>query len=93
MIKEAVFVHAARARSKGNAAVRRAEILRLRFKEGMPIREITSAWNVDSTYLHNQYLQARKEFKNVLMEILALEHPHDGKGVERILAELRAVLM
>jgi hypothetical protein len=92
LIKEAVFVHASRARTKGEAAVQRAEILRLRFREGMPIREIVSAWNADSTYIHNQYSQARKEFKKVLMEILALEYSHAGKELEKVLSELRSVL-
>ena len=55
VVREAAERQAALAAGRGEAAVRRVELLRLRFHEGMPIREIARLWGVDAAVLHHEY--------------------------------------
>jgi len=71
------------------AAERRAELLRLRYHEGLPIREIASRWGVDRSWLHQECLRARREFKRALLEVLAEHQPGSKEEIE---AECRALL-
>lgn len=64
-----------RARSKGEDAVRRTEILRLRFEAGIPIREIARAWGEPAERIHQEYRRARAEFLECLEGELSR---HDG---------------
>lgn len=64
------------------AAVRRVELLRLRFREGRPIRDIASLWNVDSAWLHHQYAVARDEFRRALEDIVREEVGPDRAAAE-----------
>ncbi len=61
------------ARDAGAEARRRCELLRLRFQEGLPIREIAERWRVDAAQLHHAYATAREEFKAAL-RIVVHEH-------------------
>ena len=78
------------AREKGSDGARlRAELLRLRFGEGLPIREIAARWKVEPRSLHKAYEKARVEFRMCLSRVLA-EHGAAGGGeldseVKRIL--------
>ena len=92
MAKEAAALQAERARSVGEPAIRRTEILRLKFQEGMSIREIASLWHVDSAMLYREYAAARKEFEKSLRDILATDHSGSPEEVERVLADLKAIL-
>ncbi len=65
--------HAAYAATRGPAAERRVELLRLRFQEGLPIREIAQLWNEDAAKLHRDYLTARREFTGILRRVVAEE--------------------
>ena len=56
------------AERQGRAAERRLQILHLRFREGLPIREIACLWGVDPMVVHRQYALARKEFRRALMQ-------------------------
>jgi len=62
-----------RARAEnGSAGARlRIELLRLRFTEGLPIREIAAQWGVDPDAVHRAYAKAREEFKACLRRIVA----------------------
>jgi RNA polymerase sigma factor (sigma-70 family) len=51
----------------------RVELLRLRFTEGRPIREIAAQWEVEPGAVHRAYRKARDEFRQCLREIVA-EH-------------------
>jgi RNA polymerase sigma-70 factor (ECF subfamily) len=51
----------------------RIELLRLRFTEGLPIREIATQWEVDPDAVHRAYAKAREEFRKCLRRIVA-EH-------------------
>jgi RNA polymerase sigma factor (sigma-70 family) len=70
VLRQALERQEARAREKGETALRRLELLRLRFEEGLPIREIAKAWDVRPNTLHTEYLRARQEFEEALRGVL-----------------------
>jgi len=55
------------AAARGAEAARRVELLRLRFQEGLPIREIAARWDTDPAVVHRQYRTAREEFQEALV--------------------------
>jgi len=84
---------AQRARERGESALRRVELLRLRFQEGLPIREIASRWDEDPARLHHEYATARQEFREALHEEVAFHLPglpgEVARESERLLSLLR----
>ena len=56
LLDEADERYEAAARQKGDAALRRVELLRRRFQEDLPIREIAQQWNEDPARLHKEPL-------------------------------------
>lgn len=82
LMKEAHVLQAKRAGEKGEAASRRVELLRLRFEEGLSIREIARRWAADPASLHHQFAQARREFKAALLEVVTFHKPdsQDPRG-------------
>jgi DNA-directed RNA polymerase specialized sigma24 family protein len=93
LIREAVARHAAWARTEGDDASNRYELLRLRFEEGLPIRDIAALWKRDSADLHHEYAAARREFEIILRQVIA--ESADGRTpaeVSRILRELAATI-
>ena len=56
-------------------ATRRVELLRLRFQEGLPIRDIATKWNEDAARLHHEYATARDEFRAALRRVMAFHMP------------------
>ncbi|HEX5054278.1 MAG TPA: sigma-70 family RNA polymerase sigma factor [Planctomycetota bacterium] len=72
VMQEAARVMAARAQVAGTAARRRVEILRLRFQEGLPIREIARLWQCDAIELHREHAKAAREFKSALRIVVGL---------------------
>jgi len=83
LLDQAVVVQEEHAHAKGEAAVRRVELLRLRFNEDLPIREIARKWDMPAAKLHHEYARAREEFSAALREVLAFHNPDDPKAVER----------
>ncbi len=81
-----------RAEQTSAAAVRRVELLRLRFEHGLPIRAIAERWGVDPAHLHHEYAAARKEFKAALLEVVAFHHPGTPAEVEQEAADLLKAL-
>jgi RNA polymerase sigma-70 factor (ECF subfamily) len=81
VMREAAERHAALARVEGEAAMRRLEVLRLRFQEGLPIREIAARWGADPARLHHDYATARVEYRAALAAVVAEHHP--GADVEQ----------
>ncbi len=57
------------------AALRRVELLKLRFAEGLPIRDIAERWGIDAAVLHHEYAKARKEFTRALTTEVAFQCP------------------
>jgi len=81
------------ARENGPEAIRRVDLLRLRFQEGLPIRDIARRWNADPARLHHEYARARQEFLDALKDVVREHHPDiDGNldtECSRLLASLR----
>ena len=75
LIREAAELQAELAAASGPEAVRRVELLRLRFGACEPIREIAKRWGADPARVHTEYAQARVEFKRALTSIVKEHHP------------------
>lgn len=80
---EAARLQRQRAQELGDEAMRRVELLRLRFEGGLPIRTIAERWGVPAASLHHAYALARKEFKAALLEVVAFHHPGTPAEVEQ----------
>lgn len=81
-----------RARAAGPEAVRRVELLSLRFQEGTPIREIAERWRVDPAWLHHQYATAREEFHRALQEVVREHHGGGPRETEEECERLLSLL-
>jgi RNA polymerase sigma-70 factor (ECF subfamily) len=88
ILKAAVQLHAERAAGQDDAAVRRVELLRLRFQEGLPIREIARRWEEDPARLHREYARSRREFAAALREVVKLHLPGSPAAVDAECAKL-----
>ena len=69
------------------------ELLRLRFEEGLAIRDVAERWDVDVKRLHWDYRRGRKEYEACLREVVAFHYPNavddlDGE-CERVLDLIR----
>jgi RNA polymerase sigma-70 factor (ECF subfamily) len=80
IMAEAARLQRTRAEQHGPEAVRRVELLRLRFEENLPIRDIAALWEADPAAVHKSYALARKEFRSALLEVIAFHH--QGTAVE-----------
>ena len=58
----------------GPEAAERVELLRLRFYQDRPIREIAELWNAEAAHLHREYARARKEFEAALFDVVGWHH-------------------
>ncbi len=75
LVRQAGSRQEERAKASGERARRRVELLRLRSRESLPIREIARRWGADAAEVHKEYARARKEFRSALDEILSFHHP------------------
>jgi DNA-directed RNA polymerase specialized sigma24 family protein len=75
LLKEAARVQAEAAKTSGDRAVKRIELLRLRFQLGLPIRDIATKWNEDAAKLHHEFATARDEFRAALRKVVAFHMP------------------
>jgi RNA polymerase sigma-70 factor (ECF subfamily) len=66
-----------------HAGGRHAEILRMRFAENLPVREIASRRNEDPAAVHRQYARARDAFKEALFQVVAEHHGGSRAEIER----------
>jgi len=73
-------------------AAERIELLRLRFYQDMPIREIAGMWNADAAVLHRQYARARKEFEAALYDVVSWHHSGTPGEIRRESERLLALL-
>jgi RNA polymerase sigma-70 factor (ECF subfamily) len=92
LLREAGRLQEDRARTAGADALRRVDLLRLRFQDDLPIREIARKWGVDAERLHKEYARARQEFKAALLDVVAFHHPGPAAEVERVCAGLLDLL-
>jgi RNA polymerase sigma-70 factor (ECF subfamily) len=88
VVREAAERQSVLAARRGDAASRSVELLRLRFHEGMPIREIARLWGLDAASLHHEYARARQEFRSALREVIAAQHPGSPEDIDRECAQL-----
>ena len=92
IMAEAAALQRRRADERGPEAVRRVELLRLRFEENMPIRAIAERWGAEAARLHHAYALARREFRAALLEVVAFHHPGTAAEVEQEAADLLKAL-
>ena len=88
ILREAAELQLARARENGPDAVRRHNLLALRYGQDLPIREIATRWDVDPARLHREYPKAREEFKRALMDVVRDLQGGDRRAVEAECARL-----
>ncbi len=92
MMREAAARQRANSEVKGANAVRRLDLLRLRFYEGRPIRDIADLWGVEASEVHREYARARKEFRAALGEVVAYHMPGSAEAVDQECARLLEML-
>lgn len=92
LLREAARRQEKRARNADADALRRVELLRLRFHDGLPIRAIAERWQIDAATLHREYAKARQEFKAALAEVVAFHHPGAAAAIEQECLHLLALL-
>ncbi len=91
VVEEAAERMRERARLLGRDALARVEILRLRFDDSLPIRDIAPRLGISVERAHREYALARKEFTEALRETVAFHEPGSDADVDtecRTLLEL-----
>jgi RNA polymerase sigma factor (sigma-70 family) len=92
LLRAAAELQESRASSAGPDAVRRVELLRLRFHDGRPIRDIAALWGEEPTRVHHEYARARKEFQRALRDVLAEHLGNHSDSTDDLDRECRALL-
>ncbi len=82
LVREAGRLMAKKAEPNG-AALRRVELLRLRFQESLTIRAIAELWQEKAANLHHEYAKARQEFHTALREVVRFHLPSQSEDVEQ----------
>jgi len=77
---------------EGGTALRRVELLRLRFQQELPIRDIADRWKVSTRWLHHEYAKARQEFKAALLHVIAQHHSCSAASQAELEREGRELL-
>jgi DNA-directed RNA polymerase specialized sigma24 family protein len=92
IMAEAAQLQRRRAAEEGAEALRRVELLRLRFEENLSIRAIAELWGTDAAHLHHAYALARQEFRAALLEVVAFHQPGGPTEIEEEAASLLKAL-
>lgn len=77
---------------RGPGARLRVELLRLRFAEGLPIRDIAAQWEMDADAVHRAYAKAREEFRACLRAVVAEHAVRTGADLDREVERLLELL-
>jgi len=80
LLKEAATRQEQRAAAGGAEARRRVELLRRRFGDDVPIRDLAREWGIDAAQLHHEYARARQEFLDCLRETVEFHEPGATPG-------------
>jgi len=89
LVREAALQLEARAEGLGEPARRRVALLRLRFQEGLPLREVAERLGVEADYAHHQFAKARREFRDAIFVVLRRRNTGaTAQDLERRVAEL-----
>ena len=83
LVSEAAGLQSRRARRVGGDALRRLEVLELRFEEGLAIRDIARRQEREAAEVHYDYAQARKDFHLALREVVAFHLPGVETGIDK----------
>ncbi len=83
VLKQAAAFQADRSTSLGPEAEQRVALLKLRFQEGRPMRDIATAWQMDRRKLQYEYDKARAEFTAALDQVLRELYPERAVRSER----------
>ena len=92
LMQRAMLRQAVSADQSGDAATQRVEILRLRFQEGLPIRDVASRMSMDAAVVHRQYRTAREEFQTALIAEVRFHSEGTDAEVRRECASLLELL-
>ena len=92
VIQQAGELQEQQANASDDGARRRVELLKLRFEEGLPIREIATRWGEEADDVHAAYRRARKEYRRCLHEVVAFHNPGADGEIERQCERLLALL-
>ena len=76
----------------GEAATKRFELLRLRFQEGLAIRDIARRWGADPAWVHHEYKKARNEFEKALLKVVHFHHPGNPARAQMELSQVLSTL-
>lgn len=72
LVEEARRLVQAQADTGDPRAKLHAELLELRFGNGLPIRDIAARWQMDPDAVHRAYAKARERFRTCLRQVVAL---------------------
>ncbi len=61
--------------AEGGRAARHPELLKLRFEDNLPIRSIAAQWGCDPAQVHKDYARARKNYREVLLDLMSEQNP------------------
>jgi RNA polymerase sigma-70 factor (ECF subfamily) len=92
VVREAGVRQDERARILGADARRRVELLRLRFHDGLNIRDIAARWNLEARVVHREYARARQEFEEALREVMQFHYPGQPSSAENEIGHLLELL-
>ena len=92
IVREAFALQRARAAERGDGAMRRVELLELRFVEDLPIRDVALRWDEDPARLHKEYAKARREYRSALHDVVAFHRPGPPQAVEQACREILALI-
>ena len=92
MMRRAAARQRQEAEASGPDALRRVELLELRFRDNLPIRTIAERWGEDAARLHHEYARAREEFKRALYAEIRYHREGSAEAIERECQELIGLL-
>lgn len=92
LIKQAGELQERRARESDEAARQRVLLLRLRFEDDLPIREIAERWGQDAAQVHEAYRRARQEFRTCLNDVVVFHSPGASDKSEQECERLLALI-
>jgi len=91
LVDQALALQEERARDNAGAA-RRLELLHLRFRDDLSIREIAGRWNVPAEQVHYDYRKARRDFTAALRDVVAFHYPTDPQARKREIDRLETLV-
>ena len=92
IVQEAVFLYRQRAQGMGGRELQRVEILRLRFEDELPVREIATQLGLSPELVHKEYARARQGYRAVLEDVVAAHYPQSEDNLDERCREIMRLL-